>query len=173
MATDLWTGGGDATAAGFCLAGPGPWAAWFNATTVLTTPALYTGYAQYTLLEGYRAFINGFFSQHTAPVVLAIATGQAGIALGMLAAADLAVVRGAMAERERAALAKLIAKLGPLPSVTDLPISEAIEAIRRDKKVVHGRLHFVIAITIGATMTLDDVTEDELRAVLVRLGLRN
>ncbi len=95
------------------------------------------------------------------------------IALGMLAAADLAVVRGAMAERERASLAQLIAKLGPLPSVTDLPVSEAIEAIRRDKKVVHGRLHFVIAIEIGATMTVDDVSEDELRAVLVRLGLKN
>ena len=95
------------------------------------------------------------------------------IALGMLAAADLAVVRGAMAERDRAALAKLITKLGPLPSVADLPIPEAIEAIRRDKKVVHGRLHFVIAIEIGATMTVDDVSEDELRAALVRLGLRN
>jgi 3-dehydroquinate synthase len=77
-----------------------------------------------------------------------------------------------MAERERTALAKLITKLGPLPSVTDLPISEAIEAIRRDKKVVHGRLHFVIAIEIGATMTVDDVSEDELRAVLDRLGLK-
>jgi 3-dehydroquinate synthase len=77
-----------------------------------------------------------------------------------------------MAERERTALAKLITKLGPLPSVTDLPISEAIEAIRRDKKVVHGRLHFVIAIEIGATMTVDDVSEDELRAVLERLGLK-
>jgi len=95
------------------------------------------------------------------------------IALGMLAAADLAVVRGAMAERERAALARLITKLGPLPPVTDLSISEAIEAIRRDKEVVHGRLHFVIAIEIGATMTVDDVSEDELRAVLVRLGLKN
>ena len=95
------------------------------------------------------------------------------IALGMLAAADLAVARGAMAERERTALAKLIARLGPLPSVTDLPISEAIEAIRRDKKVVHGRLHFVIAIEIGATITVDDVSEDELRAVLGRLGLKN
>ena len=91
----------------------------------------------------------------------------------MLAAADLAVARGAMAERERTALAKLIAGLGPLPSVTDLPISEAIEAIRRDKKVVHGRLHFVIAIEIGATITVDDVSEDELRAVLGRLGLKN
>ena len=30
----------------------------------------------------------------------------------------------------------------------------------------------MIAIEIGATMTVDDVTEDELRAVLVRLGLK-
>ena len=95
------------------------------------------------------------------------------IALGMLAAADLAVARGAMAERERAALARLITGMGPLPSVTDLSIPEAIDAIRRDKKVVHGRLHFVLAIEIGATTTVDDVTEDELRDVLVRLGLKN
>jgi 3-dehydroquinate synthase len=95
------------------------------------------------------------------------------IALGMLAAADLAVARGAMAERERAALARLITKLGPLPPVADLAVPEAMEAIRRDKKVVHGRLHFVIAIEIGATTTIDDVTEDELRGVLQRLGLKN
>jgi 3-dehydroquinate synthase len=94
------------------------------------------------------------------------------IALGMLAAADLAAVRGALAERERQALAHLIGKLGPLPSVADLSIPEILEAVRRDKKVVNGRLHFVIAIEIGATMTVDDVTEDELRAVLVRLGLK-
>jgi hypothetical protein len=38
--------------------------------------------------------------------------------------------------------------------------------------VVDGKLHFVIAIQIGATMTIDDVTEDELKAVLERLGLK-
>ena len=94
------------------------------------------------------------------------------IAYGMLAAADLAVARGALAERERHALAQLIAQLGPLPPVGDLPIADVLEAVRRDKKVVHGRLHFVIAIEIGATTTVDDVTEDELRAVLGRLGLK-
>ena len=47
-----------------------------------------------------------------------------------------------------------------------------LEAVRRDKKVVAGKLHFVIAIEIGATMTVDDVTEDELKAVLERLGLK-
>ncbi len=85
------------------------------------------------------------------------------IAYGMLAAADLAVARGALADRERQALAALIATLGPLPPVADLSIAEIIDAIRRDKKIVDGRLHFVIAIEIGATMTVDDVTEDELR----------
>src|SRR6185437_15300659 len=82
------------------------------------------------------------------------------IAYGMLAAADLAVARNALAERERQALAQLITQLGPLPSVADLNIAEVMQAVRRDKKVVHGTLHFVIAIEIGATMTVDDVTEE-------------
>jgi 3-dehydroquinate synthase len=94
------------------------------------------------------------------------------IAYGMLGAADLAVARGALAERERHALVQLITQLGPLPSIADLRVADVLEGIRRDKKVVHGRLHFVIAIEIGATMTVDDVTEEELRAVLKRLGLQ-
>jgi 3-dehydroquinate synthase len=94
------------------------------------------------------------------------------IAYGMLAAADLAVARGALAERERQALAALIAKLGPLPPIADLPIPDIMEAVRRDKKVVHGRLHFVIPIEIGATTTVDDVSEDELRRVLQRVGMK-
>jgi 3-dehydroquinate synthase len=94
------------------------------------------------------------------------------IAFGMLAAAALAVARGALAERERQALTSVITQLGPLPPISDLSIAEVMEAIRRDKKVVNGRLHFVIAIQIGATITIDDVTEDELKAVLKGLGLK-
>jgi 3-dehydroquinate synthase len=94
------------------------------------------------------------------------------IAYGMLAAADLAVARGALADRERQGLAGLIAKLGPLPPIADLSIAEIMEAVRRDKKVVNGTLHFVIAIEIGATMTVKDVTEQELVEVLQRLGLK-
>jgi 3-dehydroquinate synthase len=90
----------------------------------------------------------------------------------MLAAADLAAARGALAQHARQALADLIAAFGPLPSVADLPIARVLEAVRRDKKVVNGRLHFVIAIDIGATMTIDDVTEDELKAVLTRMGMK-
>lgn len=94
------------------------------------------------------------------------------IAYGMLAAADLAAARGALAAGPRQALADLITALGPLPSVADISMADVLEAVRRDKKVVNGRLHFVIAIAIGATMTIDDVTEDELQAVLTRIGLK-
>jgi 3-dehydroquinate synthase len=92
------------------------------------------------------------------------------IAYGMLGAADLAVHRDAMSSADRDELAALVAALGPLPSVTDLPIPGVLEAIRRDKKVVHGRLHFVLATCIGATVTVDDVSEAEIAATLTRMG---
>jgi 3-dehydroquinate synthase len=95
------------------------------------------------------------------------------IAYGMLAAADLAVARGALAEVNRQAIARLIAQLGPLPPAVDLSSAEILEAIRRDKKVVDGKLHFDIPIQIGATVTIDDVTENELKAVLQRFGLKS
>ena len=95
------------------------------------------------------------------------------IAFGMLAAADLAVARGALGERERQALASLIAKLGPLPAIADLSIAQILEVIRRDKKVVNGRLHFVMCTAIGATAIVDDVTEAELAKTLKRLGLKH
>ena len=85
------------------------------------------------------------------------------IALGMLAAADLE--RGARrAGRTRApgaGAAHRAARSAAGGRRSD--VDEVLEAIRRDKKVVNGRLHFVLAIEIGATMTVDDVTEDELR----------
>ena len=95
------------------------------------------------------------------------------IAYGMLAAADLAVARGALLPRARDELEALVRRLGPLPPVADLQTADLLQAIRHDKKVVSGRLHFVLAIDIGATTTVDDVTEEELRAVLLRLGATN
>ena len=99
------------------------------------------------------------------------AHGEA-VAYGMLAAADLAMTRGLFADSDRAALARLIAKLGPLPSVSDLSAAAICRAIRRDKKVLDGRLHMVLPTTLGATVTVNDVTEDEIRAALHTIGIR-
>ena len=99
------------------------------------------------------------------------AHGEA-VAYGMLAAADLATTRGLFADSDRATLARLIAKLGPLPSVSDLSAAAICKAIRRDKKVLDGRLHMILPAALGATVTVSDVTEAEITAALHTIGIR-
>ena len=88
----------------------------------------------------------------------------------MLVAAELAVARGALAERDRQALAELIASLGPLPPIADLSSTAMLDAMKHDKKVVAGTLHFVLPTAIGATAIVDDVKEAELRRALKKVG---
>jgi 3-dehydroquinate synthase len=92
------------------------------------------------------------------------------VAYGMLVACELSKARGALAEREARALADVIASLGPLPPIADVPASQMLEAMRHDKKMVAGRLHFVLPTAVGATTIVDDVTEKEMRAALKRTG---
>jgi 3-dehydroquinate synthase len=94
------------------------------------------------------------------------------VAYGMLVAAELAVGRGALSELDRKALGDLIASLGPLPPVGDIPTAQIIEAAKHDKKMVAGRLHFVMPISVGAIAIVDDVSEREMRRALVRVGFR-
>jgi 3-dehydroquinate synthase len=75
------------------------------------------------------------------------------VGYGMLVAAELARARGALAETDRKALADLIASLGPLPPVADLSATQMLDAMQHDKKVVAGRLHFVLPTAVGATTT--------------------
>jgi 3-dehydroquinate synthase len=89
----------------------------------------------------------------------------------MLVAAELAVERGTLAERDRDALASVVASLGPLPPVADISIAQVLDAMTHDKKVVDGRLHFVLPTGVGATAIVNDVTEKDIRKALARLGL--
>src|SRR5690606_2713123 len=94
------------------------------------------------------------------------------IGYGMLVAAEVAVARGVLAPEARDALADLIRRLGPLPPIADLGIGDMLETMRRDKKVVDGRLHYVLATGIGSHAIVDDVTEPELAEALARVGFR-
>ena len=44
--------------------------------------------------------------------------------------------------------------------------------MQHDKKMIAGRLHFVLPTAIGAWAIVDDVTEKEMRKALARLGLK-
>ena len=94
------------------------------------------------------------------------------VAYGMLVAADVAVARRALAAGDRDALAAVVTQMGPLPAVTDLSIAQVLDAIGRDKKVVEGRLHFVLPRSIGTCEVVDDVTEKEISRALAAIGLQ-
>lgn len=95
------------------------------------------------------------------------------VAHGMMVAADLAEARGLMPPGRRADLGTLIAKLGPLPTVADLPRRAVIEQMRHDKKARDGKIRFVLPVEIGETVTVDDATDEELEAALQRCGVGN
>jgi len=94
------------------------------------------------------------------------------VAYGMLAAAELAAARGALPKSDRDALSAHIMQMGPLPPVSDLSAGDILEATRRDKKVIDGRLHFVLPTKIGAATTVTDVSTQELTRALVAIGLK-
>jgi 3-dehydroquinate synthase len=93
------------------------------------------------------------------------------VAYGMAVAAEIAVARGSMRQADRDALGSLIVQMGPLPAVADLPASEVLEAIRRDKKVVGGRLHYVLPRGIGQCEVVPDVTDEDLAGGLEAIGI--
>jgi 3-dehydroquinate synthase len=124
---------------------------------------------------GHRRVLN---FGHTAGHALEAAThyrrlrhGEA-VAYGMLVAAQIGASRGLLAKDDHTALTDLIARMGQLPPVADLSMAELLTAMRRDKKMVAGRLHFVLPHGVGDTVIVDDVTKTEIRRALRTIGVR-
>ena len=93
------------------------------------------------------------------------------IGYGMLAALAIGVARGVTPPSLGEEVDALITQLGPLPSVADISAREVLAAIRRDKKIVEGTLHFIAAADRGRTIELTDVTEKEIKSAVRRVGL--
>jgi len=125
--------------------------------------------------DGPRRILN---FGHTIGHALEAATGYRrfrhgeAVGWGMAAAARLSVMRGAMSIDEEQELLALLHRLGPRPAVNDLRVTDLLDAMSRDKKVRHGRLHFVLCAGIGRTEIVSDVSKAELRAAVRALGVR-
>jgi 3-dehydroquinate synthase len=104
-------------------------------------------------LTGYRTFRHG-----------------EAVGWGMLVAAQVAVTRGVLSREASEALESLVMALGPLPPISNLPATQLIEGMRRDKKVIDGTLHVVLPTRIGACTIADDVSEQEFVDALQRVG---
>jgi 3-dehydroquinate synthase len=95
------------------------------------------------------------------------------VAYGLIVAADLSVARGLLSPACRGEINALVAKLGPLPPVSDLFSQPLIEQMRKDKKVRDNRIRYVLPTDIGATVTVDDISDEELTTALLKCGIIN
>jgi len=89
------------------------------------------------------------------------------VSIGMVAAARIAVVRGMLEPGLADRLRRLLEVLG-LPTRVPHPIDlEVLMAfMQKDKKVVDGRLRFVLPTSIGHVRTVSDVTPEQIAAAV-------
>ena len=88
----------------------------------------------------------------------------------MLVAASIGVTRNIFDKTDYETLAETIALLGPLPPINDLSASKILEGIWRDKKIISGKLHYVLPTAIGKTVLVSDVTGKEIEQALKQVG---
>jgi 3-dehydroquinate synthase len=114
--------------------------------------------------QGRRAILN---FGHTLGHALEALTGYTAyrhgeaVAVGMAAAARLAVALGMFPEGNAARVINLIRRAGlPVEIPPQLSSSDLLASMRRDKKVLAGRLTFVLPVDIGRVEIFRDVPEE-------------
>lgn len=85
---------------------------------------------------------------------------------GMVAASRLAVEKGMFSSQDEERVARLIARVGPLPVWPSIAPERLIAAMQADKKTRAGRLRFVLPLRIGAVQCGVDAEEEMLLRVL-------
>jgi 3-dehydroquinate synthase len=122
---------------------------------------------------GLRAILNyGHTLGHAVEALCGYGTwlhGEA-VAIGMLAAGEIAVAMGLWSEGEQNRQRALIAAAG-LPLLwPDLDPQAVLTCLQGDKKVREGRVRFVLPSAIGAVQIRSDVEAGTIRQALLRTG---
>ena len=85
------------------------------------------------------------------------------VSAGMVLALRLSAARGAVSQDEVDALCSLLAKAGlPVDAPSGMTGEQFLVHMRRDKKVVDGRLRLILLREMGLAEVVDDVTEPEI-----------
>ncbi|UCB42383.1 MAG: 3-dehydroquinate synthase, partial [Dehalococcoidales bacterium] len=88
------------------------------------------------------------------------------VAIGMLVAARISNRMGLLGRSEVTRLKKLLTRIGLLAETPKLEGDELIEAMHHDKKIVGGRIKFVLLESIGEVIVTDDVDLNLVKKVL-------
>jgi 3-dehydroquinate synthase len=87
------------------------------------------------------------------------------VSIGMVAASAIAVARRMISQNDADRIARLLEEFG-LPTRLDRPIDiETLMAfMQKDKKVLSGKIRFVLPTAIGHVITTSEVTDEEIAA---------
>jgi len=88
------------------------------------------------------------------------------VGFGMRAAVFLAERSGCLPAREAAEIRRALELYGPVPSSEGLTAEALAARLRRDKKTIQGRVHFVLPERIGQVRVLSGLDETLVRAAI-------
>ncbi|MBI2832330.1 MAG: 3-dehydroquinate synthase [Chloroflexi bacterium] len=94
-----------------------------------------------------------------------IAHGEA-VAIGMVAAARISNKLGMLGEDELNRLTRVIERTGLPTEPPKLNLAEIIKAMGHDKKIISGRVRFVLPRKIGEVIVTDEVNQSQVEKVL-------
>lgn len=83
------------------------------------------------------------------------------VMLGMIAAGRISVNRGLWSSTDHERQYRLITRAGITRGLEGIDADKVYEAMKHDKKVIEGKIRFILADSIGSVNIYDDVTENE------------
>jgi 3-dehydroquinate synthase len=88
------------------------------------------------------------------------------VAVGMKAATHLSRLTGRLSSAVADEIVACIGQYGPVPSAADLSVDNLLARLSKDKKTVHGAVHFVLATGIGATEVVSGIEPALVRSAI-------
>ncbi|MBN1291653.1 MAG: 3-dehydroquinate synthase [Candidatus Latescibacteria bacterium] len=119
--------------------------------------------------SGLRAILNyGHTVGHALEAVTRYSRFKHGeaVILGMVAAGKIALDKGLMSETDFTRQNNLLNRVGISSDLTGIDIHDVLKAMTLDKKVIGGRLRFILPDSIGAVRIHNDVSDDEIKKSL-------
>jgi 3-dehydroquinate synthase len=89
------------------------------------------------------------------------------VAIGMLAAAKIANKMGILDKNELLRLNRLVQRAGLPTKMPDLKVEEIVQAITHDKKVLRGKVRFILPKSLGSVFITDEVSLSSVEQILV------
>jgi len=89
------------------------------------------------------------------------------VAIGMVAAARISHKMGMLDKNELIRLKGLIARAGLPTEITSLQLEKLTQAMKHDKKILQGKIRFVLPRSIGNVFITEEVSQSLIEQVLV------